>query len=124
MTADERGQATLELVLLLPVVLLVVGAIVQVGAIAVDRVRLAHAAREAVRVAVVEDDPSRIEAAARRSGLSPLEVRVTPAPAERRRGEPVKVSVSFREEPSIPVISSLVPGVDMHDDATMAIEQP
>ena len=52
----ERGQTTVELALALPVVMFVVAALVEVGFLVSDQVRLAHAAREAARVEVVERD--------------------------------------------------------------------
>jgi Flp pilus assembly protein TadG len=50
----ERGQATVELALILPVVALILAALVQTGMVVVDHVRLWHAAREAARAAVVD----------------------------------------------------------------------
>ena len=54
---EEEGQATVELALLLPVVVVLLLAVLQLGLVARDVVLVAHAAREASRVAAVDDDP-------------------------------------------------------------------
>lgn len=53
----ERGQSTVELALLLPVVAVVLLTVVQVGLIARDRVLAVHVARAAARAASVHPDP-------------------------------------------------------------------
>ena len=67
MTARQRGQATVELALGLPLVLLGVLLVVQVGLVVADQVRVVHAAREGVRAAAVDD---RDRCAARRAALA------------------------------------------------------
>ena len=72
MTRGERGQATVELALGLPVVLLGVLLVVQVGLVVADQVRVVHSAREAVRVAAVDDRASETRRAAlAAAGLRP-----------------------------------------------------
>ena len=124
MTRNELGQSTLELALCLPIVAFLVAGIVQVGTIVVDQTRVWHAAREAVRVAAVDDDPGSIRAAALRAGLDPIEVEVEPEPVDRRRGEPVRVSVSFQPDSDLPLIGAIVSGLELQSEATMSIEQP
>lgn len=124
MRFDEKGQSTLELALCLPIVVLLVVAIVQVGIIVVDQTRVWHAAREAVRVAAVDDDLDNIKDAASHAGLEPLDLKVTPAPFLRRRGEPVSVSVSYRPPSAIGLIASVVSRVQLTSEATMSIEEP
>ena len=53
-----RGQATVEFVLVLPLVVVVCLAVVQVAVVARRDVLVAHAAREAARAAAVEADDS------------------------------------------------------------------
>ena len=61
----ERGQATVEFALLLPLVVMVALAVVQVALIVRDHVGTVHAAREAARAASVDPDPTRATRAAR-----------------------------------------------------------
>ncbi len=51
---DDRGQATVELALVLPIVVLLLAGVVWVGQLMATQVRLEHAAREGARAAVIE----------------------------------------------------------------------
>ena len=76
--AADRGQATVELALALPLLCLLVLAVVQVGVVVRDRLAVQLAAREAARAAVVAADPvaAGTPAAQRAVQLRPLQVRV------------------------------------------------
>lgn len=89
-----------------------------------DQARLWHAAREAARVGVVDPETSAVEAAAEDSGLTPLEVLVSPDPAFRIQGEPLTVSLSHRPGGHVPLVGELFDHVQLHATATMRIEQP
>lgn len=121
---SQRGQATVELALLLPVVALLAWTLVEIGAIAVDNVRLWHAAREAARVGAVEPDLSAIREAAEASGLHPLELDVRPDVEERIQGEPLTIRVVYRPRSTAPLVGHLFEGVVLTADATMRIERP
>jgi len=100
----EQGQATVELALLLPLLALVTLAVVQVGAVARDRVALTHVAREAARAAVVDPSPAAVRAAAvRASSLDPARLRVV-----LRGGDEVTVVVTYRSATDVPLIGRLV----------------
>ena len=118
---DDRGQATVELALCLPLVALIAAALVEVGSIAVDRSRVWHAAREAARVAIVDADPQAIRAAATRD--LPLSVQVEPPPEARIQGEPLRVHVTYERE-IVPLLGALLGEVEMSADAVMRIERP
>lgn len=120
----QKGQATVELALLLPVVALLAWALVEVGAVAVDNVRLWHAAREAARVGAVDADLSAITDAAEGSGLRPIELTVRPDAEDRVQGEPLTVRVAYRPSSRAPLIGALLEGVVLTAGATMRIEQP
>jgi len=121
---DEHGQATVELALCLPIVLFVLGALVEVGLIAADQVRLWHAAREAARVAVVDSDPSAARRAAEGAGFESLSLAIQPEPALRRAGDPLSVTVEYDRPATMPVIGALFERVDLEAHATMRIEEP
>jgi len=63
----ERGQATVEFAFLLPLVILAVLAVIQVGLVVRDQLGVVHAAREAARAASVDPDPGRAVRAAHRT---------------------------------------------------------
>lgn len=120
--AGQGGQATVELALVLPLVVLLLLAVVQVALVARDAVVVVHAAREGVREAAVT--PS--EGAARRaaeagSGLSGARLRVT---VERRDppGGQVRIRVNYRAPTDVPVVGLLFPDVGLSSQAVMRVE--
>ena len=120
----QRGQATVEFALTLPVVVLVLCALFEVGMVASDQVRLWHAAREAARVAVVDPDPAAARRAAEDVGLDPVEVDVTPTGTARRQGRPLTVSLTYHPRGRVPLVGEMFEFVVLHARATMRIEQP
>lgn len=121
---DQRGQATVELVLALPFLAFLLGALVELGILAADRTRVFHAAREGARVAAVDADEDAIARAARASGLPEVTVAVTPAPTERVQGEGVTVTVTTAHSGRIPVLRFFFQRVIHTASATMRIEKP
>ena len=124
MTRDERGQSTVELALCLPLVVIVLAMVVQVGLVASDHVRVWHAAREAARVAAVDADEGAIKRAAEGAGVGPLEIAIEPQDIYRRQGEPVTVSVSYSPSTRVPLIGSLFEDLTLDAEASMRIEEP
>jgi Flp pilus assembly protein TadG len=120
----ERGQATVELALCLPLVALLIGVLLQVGVIVVDQTRLWQGAREAARAAVVDPDPATITQKAQSSGLTPLTVSVEPQPPYRSQGRPLTVSLRYQPRSIIPLLQPLLANLELHARATMRIEQP
>ena len=121
---DERGQTTVELALCLPIVALVLAAVVEIGLIVADQTRVWHAAREAARVAAVDDDERQIAYAATRTGLKPLSIEIEPDAIHRRQGDPVTVSVTYEPEGRVPMIGRLFERLELSGSASMRIEQP
>ncbi len=118
----ERGQASVELALVLPIVILLMLAVVQVGLVVRDQVLVTHAAREAAREAAVDPNPQ----AARRAALAgaPLEgdrfdVQLNGRPSP---GERVEVTVSFRAPTSTPLVGPLIPELTLRARASMRVE--
>jgi len=121
---DQRGQATVELALVLPLVALVIGVLVEFGMLVADQARLWHAAREAARVAAVDADEDDQLVAARETGLGPLEMVTEPKPNLRVQGEPVKVSLTYAPVGTVPLIGELFERISLTSSATMRIETP
>jgi TadE-like protein len=112
----ERGQATVEFALVLPLIVFGMLAILQVGLVVRDQIAVIHAAREAARAASVDGDPGR---AARRV-LARAEVHVGSRPAV---GEAITVEVTYHERTDLPLVGPLFPDPDLHASATMRVEK-
>ena len=109
----ERGQATVELALVLPVVAVVALALFDVGLVLRDNVLCVHAAREAARALAVGEDP--VSAARRRSGLgSALSVSSDPTTGTAT----VELDLAAR----LPVLGRLLAGAKLRQSATMRME--
>ncbi len=114
----------MELALLLPVVVLLLLAVLQVGLLARDVVLVTHASREAVRAAATDHDPAAARrAAASSSGLDGDRLRV----AVTGRGAPgsrVSVVVTYRAPTSVPLVGALLGDRTLRAAATMRVEGP
>jgi Flp pilus assembly protein TadG len=93
---DESGSAVVEFALLLPILLLVLLGVVQIGVLANDRLLLAQAARAGAREAAVQEDEVAVREAATSAGagLDPERLRLEVDRAG-ERGSPVTVSLSY-----------------------------
>ena len=104
----ERGTATVEFALVLPLLLVMCLALVQVGLLARDRLLVEAAARAGAREAAVQTDPAAIRAAALAAGpgLDPggLTIEVTRAGSV---GDPVTVDVGYAEPIRVPFVDWL-----------------
>ena len=120
----ERGQATVELALCLPIVAALLAVLVEFAAIGTDHLRVWHAAREAASVGIVDPSAGRIRDAATAGGLTPLDIEVTPGPHDRVRGEPLTVRVAYASDATVPLIGPLLRGTPLEAEATMRIERP
>jgi len=115
---SDRGQATVELALVLPVLVLFLLALIQTALVARDAVLLQDAARAAVREAAVDAGTGRVRDAARRS-LGGVEVEVRGGGV----GDPVEVRVSYRDRTNLPLVGPLFPDVTLRARATMRAER-
>lgn len=115
----ERGSATVEFALVLPLVLTVLLGVVQVGMLLRDRVLLAGAAREAARAAAVGVSDEGVLLAANASGLPSVDVQIQRDPAP---DGPVTVVTHVHEQTKMPLIGWLIPDVDFRASATMRQE--
>ena len=114
-----RGQATVEIALVLPVIVVIALAVVQVGVVVHARVMVTHAAREGVRVAAVGGtDQAAAQAAAAAGGLSPSRVSVT----VERSGGRVHVRVDYTAATDVPLVGAFLDAVPLTATATMRLE--
>jgi Flp pilus assembly protein TadG len=116
---SDRGQATVELALVLPVFVLFLLALVQTALVARDAVLVQDAARAAVREASVDAGADRVRDAARRA-LDGVDVEVRRSGGV---GDPVEVRVSYREHTDLPLVGPLFPDLTLTAKATMRAER-
>src|SRR4051794_19876534 len=113
-----RGQASVELALVLPVLVMLLLALVQTALVARDELLVQDAARAAVREASVGASESRVRDAARRA-LPGVTVEVDRSGV----GDPVTVVARYHDRTNLPLIGPLFPDVVLHARATMRAEQ-
>lgn len=118
----ERGQATAELALILPVVAVVVLVVWQMVVVFRDRVALTGAARAAARRAMVDPSPAATRsAAAAETSLRRDRISVTvggdPGP-----GGLVTVTVRYRSPTDVAVVGRFVGDVDLVERFTVLRE--
>jgi Flp pilus assembly protein TadG len=120
----ERGSATVEFALVLPLVLLMALALVQVGLLVKDQVVVEEAARAGARQATVttDDQEARDAAVAAAVSLDADELDVA-VDREGGAGSAVTVTVVYHAAVDIPLVSWLFPdAVDISGVATMRQE--
>jgi Flp pilus assembly protein TadG len=120
----EGGQAAVELALLLPVVVLLLLAVLQVGLVARDVVLVTHASREAARAVAADAAPGAALEAARTSGALDGE-RLTVTTSRRgEAGSRVRVEVRYRSRTDVPIVGALLGDRTITSSATMRVEGP
>jgi Flp pilus assembly protein TadG len=120
----QRGSAAVEFALVLPLVLIVTLALVEVGLLVKDQLVVQEAARAAARQAAVsaDDDSARQAAVAAAGSLDPDRMDVA---IERvgGAGTPATVTVHYRAPIAVPVVGWLFPPeVDLDGTAVMRQE--
>ena len=121
--STDRGQATAELALLLPLVALVLLALVQAVVVARAQLLVTHAAREAARVAAVDPDPEAARRAAEDAGpLASDRLAVDVGPRGPAGGR-VRVEVSYTVPTRLPIVGRAIGDVTLRSEATMRVER-
>lgn len=117
---SDRGQATVELALALPLVFIVLLGVVQVLIVGRDQIAVVHAAREGARAAAVAADPGGegARAATAAAGLDPARLAVSVAGGADR----VTVTVRYDVPTDVPLIGALLSDVTVTGTATMRTE--
>jgi Flp pilus assembly protein TadG len=118
--ADERGQAVVELALVLPLVVLFVLGALQVAVVARDQLAIELVAREAARAAAVSADPSSAAntAANRVTALAPIDLSINVT------GEIVRVRARYVNHTNIALIGTAIGDITLEATATMTWEPP
>lgn len=115
----ESGQATVELAIILPIIVLLAAAIFQCGLIVVNQLAVWDAARSAARAAAISIDPQAAERAANDSvGIRPLQVTLTTFNGV------VAAHVVYIEQTNLPFIGLFFPAVTLEATVAMLLENP
>lgn len=116
----DRGQATVELALALPLVCLLLFGIVQVAVLGRDQLAVQLASREAARAAAASSDIAGAGnvAAQRAVALRPLIIEVSEG------ADTVTATVTYTDHTDVPLIGALFPDVVLTATVTMAVEPP
>lgn len=117
---SDDGQATVELALALPAVMLALLAIVQAGLVVADHVRIVHVAREAARAVAVDGRPGVAAEAVAAAGGEGCTTTVD-RPSE--VGATLTVAVGCPSRTDVPLVGILLPDVVVRSRAVMRVER-
>jgi len=118
----EGGQASVEAALVLPLVITMLLAVVQVGLVVRAEVLVTHAAREAARAAAVNADPQAAVSAAKLATTLDGERMTVAIRGRDGPGSRVQVEVTYSLPTDVPLVGSLLGDVTLHAEATMRVE--
>ncbi|MCL5046331.1 MAG: pilus assembly protein [Actinobacteria bacterium] len=127
LSGREKGQAMVEFALILPVLLLIIMGIMEFGRAYSAYLTIQNASREGARLGVTGTTDTEITAAVNQVAstldTAGLTVSITPAEASRSRGELLTVTVSYRFQFLVPLISEIVgPLGNFASSTTMRLE--
>lgn len=118
----EGGQAAVEVALLLPVLVVLALAAVQVGLVVRAQVLVTHAAREAARAAAVDADPAAPGRAARAASPLDPEHLLVAVDGRDAAGSRARVVVTYGLATDVPLVGRLLPDLTLRASATMRVE--
>ncbi|MCR4401988.1 MAG: pilus assembly protein [Firmicutes bacterium] len=108
----DRGQALVEMAIVLSVLLLLLTGIIEFGRILSAQLVVAHASREGARIGILGKSDAeivnRVLQAAGSLDESRIGVDVTPTPSERVRGAELRVEVSYLVDIVVPLLSEML----------------
>ena len=108
----EHGQALVEMALVLPIFLLLLFGVMEMGRVGYAYITVSNAARAGVRTATVGGTDLEIREAILNASPSldsaKLSIQISPDESHRESGQGVTVQVSYPVQLIIPVISNLV----------------
>jgi Flp pilus assembly protein TadG len=119
-TNDDAGQATVEVALAVPLLVIVMLFGVQIALVIRDQIATIAAAREAARAVVVADGRTDVadSAVARTASLNPSRRSVNVS----INGGLVTATVTYRSPTDLPLVGIFLPDITVRSAATMALE--
>ncbi|RKQ33259.1 TadE/TadG family type IV pilus assembly protein [Oceanobacillus halophilus] len=125
MIRNEKGQAIVEFALVVPILLLLLVGIIDIGRLAFTYSSLHFTAQETVRVAGIGKEDLQLDSFARNNlsigDSAKLQVLVTPQEGARKSGEYVTVTLKYPVEPFLPFADLALPEF-LRTDSTIRIE--
>lgn len=123
---NNRGQAIVELAILLPVLMLILMGILEFGRIFSAYMIISHASREGARTGSVGGSDIEIIAAVQGTSptldLSNMTITIS-TPAGRDRGDPLTVKIDYDVDLMVPLLGNVVGDpVSMDAETTIRIE--
>ena len=126
MIKDEKGQSIVEMALLLPILLLLLVGIFDVGRVLYTNIHLHLATQETVRLGGLGASDEEMKQFAKNyvhvGDVSILDITVQPSQAERVSGEYVTVVLEYPIEFFTPFISRVIPPFSMQTNSTIRVE--
>ncbi len=120
--ARQAGQATVELMLVLPVIVAFALLIGQVGVVVRDSMLVHHAARAAAREAAVDPtDAAAAGAAVKSSRLDGSRMSVSLF-GGRSKGDHITARVRYVSTTELPMVGWMLPDVNLQAEVTMRVE--
>ena len=119
---DERGSTTVEFFLVIPLLIVVLVAGIQVVSVARTRIELLGAVREGARVAATTPDPARAVEAVRNALPPPQRDRVRISVSRPGVvGRPARVTASYHHVIPLPLVDDI--GFEVRATASMLVER-
>ncbi|WP_174730742.1 TadE/TadG family type IV pilus assembly protein [Mesobacillus harenae] len=127
MRKDESGQSMVEMALILPILLLLVVGIFDLGRLIYSYAHLHQAAQETVRVGSLGDNDAEITLFARNyihlGDASQLQVGITPQETVRHSGDYMTVTLTYPLELFTPLLGRILPSPTfITTDSTIRVE--
>ncbi|MGH1493487.1 MAG: TadE/TadG family type IV pilus assembly protein [Acidimicrobiales bacterium] len=120
--AQAEGQSTAELAIVLPLLMILLLTVVQVGLVARDYVAIHHSVGEAARRAALEPDhlPDLVDVASP-SGLEPDRLQLG-MEGGRATGDLLTVRLDYQSPTDVPVVGAFVGDVELSTSAVVRVE--
>jgi Flp pilus assembly protein TadG len=113
LSREQNGQALVEMALVIPLFLLLLFGVIEMGRIGHAYITISNAAREGARLATIGGSDIEIREAVQNAtptlNSSALTVEITPNQFNRLSGQGVSVQVTYPVQLIIPVITNIVP---------------
>ena len=124
---NNRGQSIVELAILLPVLVMIMLGILQLGLVFNAYTMISNGAREGARTAAVGGDDSAVlvSTGANTSNLNAdkLAVTITPSAGSRVSGDAVVVNISYDVDVIVPLIGGIIGNpIELNASSTMRVE--
>lgn len=116
---NEDGQSTVEFAMIIPVVVLFLLIIMQVGIIVRQKILVTHSSREAARILSVENNSGRATGKVKEV-ISGADVKIS---RPSKQGEYLTVTVSDVVESNMPILGMLIPDVTVKSKTSMRVEK-